>query len=283
MNLLASAFAGLTILLSASADASEGLFINPQDLPKSVQPYWESTFLFVSDTRAPAFGGMGTAFVVGVTANAMYLVTNNHVVDFQCPQNGFCPKSVAVAQESSINWDDDVFSIKSLQNIFRNIEVIDRTFDPDLALLKVVIPKDRTAPRSVRIATNCTLRRSQNLYGIGFPATALRTDPNAKPIPDQGTFRKRWAQGVYFKRDNEFIDGKSRTTVDSLEGMSGRPLFDQNGFVIGVGLESVATASNQFAYAGKDGFFSSLLGHSKMIDCDVVRDFVEKHRAKYRF
>ena len=272
-----------------AANAGEGFSFHADQLPSAVRPAWNATYTFIGDPESIHGTKVGTAWIAGVTKDSIYFVTNNHVVDDYCPMRGKCNSSATLVQD--VNWPHGEFlSLKGLSNVFRTVEVVGRVADPDLALLRVKIPKSMAKPEALRIAESCDLVHGQYLYAIGFPGTMHRTAEGAKPIEDANILRKRWSSGRYVKYGYRLKNGAPEsflaalTTIDTLVGMSGRPILDEQGLVVGVGFQG---RSEGGAYTGSEGTIRRVIGwmepHSEHHDCVDLNEFLKTYRARHGF
>ena len=159
---------------------------------------------------------------------------------------------------------------------FDTVEVVERTANPDLALLRVSATLEATdIPDAMMLPSTCDLRPGQSLYAVGYPATNDRVYPASPTIADKDDIRKRWSSGVFVDKYNEGNVSDTHlyfgTTIDALEGNSGGPVVNADGQIIGVLLKiSDNSGNNGFRYDGNEAQ-GSLDWHSLSTRCDYLQ------------
>lgn len=255
----------------------EGLSLRKDEAPAAVQKIWNAVFTLISSDTART--RHGTAFLMhtrdlGETMN-LYFITNQHVVDMVCPERD-CSKAVLMQ-----NMDLEIgqyAEFKSKANVLSGVNVI-RISDkkvPDLAILRVQVPKGKVTAAPLNFQIDCKVQRGETLYTVGFPNVTRRTYKERLPIEKQNTITKRWSQGLYFDEASTAEPGEIllNTSIDSLPGSSGGPIVNAEGELVGVAIGTSAGVYKQDErYVGvEEG--DSPRSHLKAIRCDDLANFI---------
>jgi len=250
---------------------------------------WNSVFMAVIETDTKL--EHGTSFLVeripkGIY-DELYFVTDNHVIVNGCPEKGPCPL-LKLQQSAHLLYDGSGAvtgnrGASANQLNYTGIEVVRRSTNPDLALLRVVVPRSPQTPHALKLPKDCTLGRDLKVYSIGFSQTRLRTDPGAKAIAGKNETFKRWSEGVTTGPVKVSVKGQSYalhgTTVDVIPGGSGGPMLNDKGEVIGVFKATTSIAKNNYAYKGNETP-GPLAPASLMTDCETLKKFLNLEEPK---
>jgi len=235
-----TSFAALVICWTMCALAREGFIDNPKMLPPKLRPAWDSIFFIKTETTTKI--DTGSSFLVSKIIQKEFIdyffVTNNHVIK-SCPQKGLCPSAI-LSQNLKIPQKSMSFLDNNDLNgiIFDQVEVLARSKNPDLALLKVSIPRAKAYDLlPIPLSKSCSLTSGQVLFGMGFPDLNTR---KSYVLKEELPLRKVWSKGVFTENlksdDNgdENTNYFSATTVDTLDGGSGGALLNSVGEAVGV-------------------------------------------------
>jgi S1-C subfamily serine protease len=268
---------------------SEGFSSQPELLPSTVTGAWDSTFMILLDE--PTKYVYGTAFLVkkdvGRVSTVLYFLTNRHVIADYCEANKICPNAF-LAQKANMVHQSDGLHLESLSGVFKDVEVVSLSKNPDLALLRVSVPADaKNLPEPLRISPTCEMKIGERLFTIGFSDPFYRTYPGSLPIADQKSIFKRWSKGIftgYTKSDDRNDENTNHwigTSVDGLEGGSGGPVLNENGQVVGAIKNLASLRSNQYRYDGNENA-DHLDWQSNAVECRYLSKFIsDSIESKY--
>ncbi len=268
--------------ISSNCFAGEGFSSNRDLLPEAVRKVWDATFMVIP----AADGGPASSFVVnrkdlGNGQAALYLLTNNHVVEANCLKpEGHCSNMMISATRQLKLYRDNATSRNMFKEMVyqpdataKGVDILRTSKNPDLALVRIVVKNLKAwNVEPVKIAQNCTIGRKNRVYGIGFPDATTRTNQNALPIENPDILKRRWSEGYpvsYIENDRE--ERLLGTTVDSLLYSSGGPLTTVDGDVIGVNTERTPAEGN--AYAGDESSKPRKF-HTQSVRCEYLAAFV---------
>lgn len=273
------------LLIPSLCLAEEGFHSSKIGLPLAVQAAWDSTFLV---EPVAGKGAVGTAFVVRVEPTGgknldVYLLTADHVVQGNCGiRLGFC---------ENIEISDGGVDLRTATDIdFTNptarangAEVVRRSQNPDLALLRLVVA-DRALwnRRPLVLARACSYAVGDTVYVIGFPDVASRTYKYAGPIEDRNILKRRWSRGrilgpYHYKEPGAEKKYWTGITADGLRGNSGGPGLNARGEVVGE-LDSAGKENRGGAYLGND---SLGIPHAMLQRCEYLDDFINLRPMAY--
>lgn len=271
---------GLTlfILLSIQTKAAEGFSTSLATAPKSVKDNWSKTFAILTDY--PTIYDAGTASLVWKRKSAskwdLYFLTANHGVDAKCEGGKICPHTYLVRDLRGRSMNNK-FTPDQLQGLFfEEVDVVDKSTNPDLALLHVIAPlSTANIPDPISLPTSCEISPNDKLFTVGFPAAAGRTNPLSAPIPNKDEIEKSWSHGVFVDKfhagDGDNIKLYFGTTIDALEGNSGGPVLNTDGTIVGVLVKISGDKDKGFRYDGNEDP-KSLDWHSLSVRCEYLQD-----------
>ncbi len=206
-KLLSVALALCFIFIAASSALADSI---PEEVLSQIDK------VFYVETQDRKSIASGTAFLIANNDDGSFLLTNNHVVE--------------------LNLDNVVVWTGNGQITQANVVAKDKRFD--LAVLKTTATIHE---KPVVFSTDVT--RGSAVYAVGFPGDAeylsdfaLRTSQDAT-ITDGVISAIRTAQIVSGGPSVGII----QTNASINHGNSGGPLFDQNGFVVGVNTYGVSS------------------------------------------
>lgn len=262
-------------LFSSSALAREGFSSNVRSAPLAVQKIWDSTFAFVR--FSPTFF-IGTAFLLFKRTEGdnveLYFLTAAHNLK-GCKVDSVCPFTSLVQNVDVFDRVPKV-EVRTRDGLrFDTVELGSMPEDTNFAFLKVVVSRETSnLPEPVPLPKSCELEKGSALFGIGFPWTPIRTNPKRLPIANADLVTKRWSQGVFIDymtlSKQKYIQVIS--SVDSLVGSSGGPVFTADGTVVSFFNQS-ATQSGH-AYDGSDDVNEKNY-HSVGPHCEFFKDLRE--------
>lgn len=270
-------------LAVTSAQAKEGFNLKAEALMVPISKAWDSTFIVLGD-KGNSYK-VGTAFLVKKelhdNSTTLYFLTSEHFLRPFCAKKGLCKKTF-LAQNADLLRDGKTTRLRSLQGlVFDQIELVQKSRNPDLALLKVSLSsQQRKFPDPIVISNSCFLQKGEPLYSIGFPDISVRNFPSLVAIENQESIRKRWSTGVFVRfnksdfNDNSKTQRWAGTTVDALGGNSGGPLLNKYGEVVGVMKNSASTPENKLRYMGNENP-EELSWQSNAVRCEYLAKFVK--------
>jgi len=254
----------------------------PNATPSAVELNANAVFAFYSEDDNEM--RIGSASLIKVTnkelVTELFFLTNEHVVRKDCPTDGPC-KGINLFQQANIK-KSSLFGSKLLSSkgfTGAEYEVIKRSLNPDLAIIKMIVPLDNTIsiPKPVKISPSCSNPTQRKVYTIGFSGTDLRTAAGSKPIPFNDYQHKRWSEGIEVSYHKEILENQEgrylSTTVDILPGGSGGPLLNEKGEMIGVMTATGSGRSNGYKYFGNEDP-KNLDWTSLAVTCDLLREFI---------
>ncbi|MGD0091850.1 MAG: serine protease [Planctomycetota bacterium] len=167
------------------------------------------------DGRGPLGGGEGTGWSVQSTANKVFIITNNHVI------KGF--------NEFSVTYQFEAFGSLT-RKVSKDVKIIGKDPANDLALLEVGTEHE-IKPLPLR-ATTEGLVLPMKLTMIGHPHGL--------------DFTVMWGE---LDNLNRVYEGSRHLQINSNAdcGMSGGPVIDENGFVIGVTVAKLGSLGQSIA------------------------------------
>lgn len=202
------------------------LLKDTQGVSISTSENQESVVFVMCIREADMAGGYGSGYVVGEPGDkAEYIVTNGHVVSYL--------------------EQDDSFEVRVYfgKNNYKSAEVIFYQYDKklDMAILKLSKPTSDRTP--VVIRNSDEVNAGDKCVAIGYPDKANDLDTNfSADIASQTV-----TAGVIGKV-NVSPAGKSYKSFQHdafiTHGNSGGPLFDENGFLIGMNTEGREDSEN---------------------------------------
>ncbi len=235
MILLALGIAGCGVLSYLSYDKWKeadkevtrlSLLKDTQGVSISTSENQESVVFVMCIRESDLAGGYGSGYVVGEPGDkAEYIVTNGHVVSYL--------------------EKDDSFEVRVYfgKNDYKPAEVVFYQYDKklDMAILKLSKPTSDRTPVVIRDSDE--VNAGDKCVAIGYPDKANDLDTNfAADIASQTV-----TAGVIGKV-NVSPAGKSYKSfqIDAFitHGNSGGPLFDENGFLIGMNTEGREDSEN---------------------------------------
>lgn len=265
---------------SQMARASEGFNTSLDSAPNAIKAAWPKTFAILTDT--PRLYEIGTASLVWKSKSGthwdLYFLTTDHVIkNPSCEKGKVCSKTYIV-QNLQGSVAENKFAPAPISGLyFDKVEIVERSKNPDLALIRVSVPLETAGiPDAFILPSSCELPKNQRLFAIGFPSTPDRTNPNSAPIPDRYEIKKRWSQGVLV---DKFHDGEGNdmrlylgTTIDALQGNSGGPVIDEMGTVVGVLVKiSDNSGDNGFRFDGNEAS-GKIDWHSLSVRCEYLQE-----------
>lgn len=266
------------------AHAGEGFFPK-SELPPNLLSAWESTF-FISPTVR---GQIGSAFVFKEVPDSdpmkvqLYFLASDHVVSTICGKKiGYCDSLILSASVGiDLNTLQDVVMDSRMLTV-TGVEVVHREAQADLSMLKIIVDKEKYKDiKPIPFVENCRLSIGQDVFIIGFPATADRVAPDALPIENKNQVIRRFSRGYVvdnFTSDSKLDDNTSYwtgTTADALESNSGGPALLSSGRFFGVVDSASLTEQNGFKYTG-DEKTNPMDWHSLITRCELMKDFMEQ-------
>ncbi len=274
----------MTFLGALLAYGGEG-FYPKSELPQTLLPAWESTFLISTTSR----DGIGSAFVFKKIADIdpfkvqLYLLASDHVIRALCGSKiGHCDKlTLSASVGVDLNTFHDVI-MDSRQLSETGVDIIHREFQADLSMLKIVVDKKKYKHiEPIPFVENCHLSIGQEIFILGFPATADRTASDSLPISNKHLVIRRFSKGYvvgHFRSDSN-LDDKTNywtgTTADALESNSGGPALLSTGRFFGVVDSASISEENGYKYTGDENV-NSMDWHSLVTRCELVKDFIEQ-------
>ena len=180
-----------------------------KEFPDAMQ--WEA---LSKTARISGLGGeLGTAVAIGIRDGAIYFLTANHVV------SGIGQRQLEFFTKDSYR---DLDKLK--KQVYEGVEVSLRISNADLAILRVNL-RDRKAPRIVELPQPWDRPKQ-----FPFKALSIGCDDGKSP-----TCRIEEILGKpLVRRTNEFGAFYWQSSVPSIPGRSGGPLFDSKGRLIGI-------------------------------------------------
>jgi hypothetical protein len=163
---------------------------------------------------------------------------------------------------------------------FGNVQVLKKSANPDLALLKVIVPMNNQLflPPPIKIIETCNQPSRQRLFSLGFSDTSLRNDPNSLPIENKEYVYKRWSEGIAVEEDKFNFKGVETnlltTTIDALSGGSGGPVLNERGELVAVMKASASIYENGYKYDGNEDP-NALDLTSMAVSCQEVKTFLD--------
>lgn len=206
-KLLSVVFAICFIFISAST-------VSADSIPEEVLSQIDKVFYVETQDRKSI--ASGTAFLIANNDDGSFLLTNYHVVE--------------------LNIDNVVVWTGSGQVTQANVVAKDELFD--LAVLKTTATIHE---KPVILSTDAT--RGSAVYAVGFPGDAEYLSDSALRTSQEATITDGVISAI---RTAQIVSGGPsvgiiQTNASINHGNSGGPLFDQNGFVIGVNTYGVSS------------------------------------------
>lgn len=281
----------LTFTSFANTFLEEGFNTNSDSdpLPEALNDNWDSTFLVITET--PTTITTGTSFLIHIQkkelVDELYFLTSHHVIEHGCPEIGKCP-ALKLTQKALLVHTDKGSYLEDLKDEagveYAEVEIIKKSANHDIALMKVVVPKSPKTPNPMKMAESCLGASSGKLYTIGFSDTHIRTASSYLEIDNQELTYKRWSQGIYTRRTRiqipnqavAFVDG---TTIDALPGGSGGPVINSKGEVVGLMRASSSIEENKYAYDGNEKI-GQLSPTSYAVGCAELKSFFDVNEMK---
>lgn len=180
-------------------------------------------------------GSSGTCYAVGeLDEDVQYFVTNGHVV------------------QDAVERGYHVFVIFDLDDDFVECEVVYYKLDDDLDMAVVKLPDPVDVRSAVVIADSDEVKTGESCIAIGYPGIAIDTENDFK-----GDISSQNVNKGVISKVNVQVFGYNYNTLQHdawiNHGNSGGPLFDDNGFVIGMNtLGSTDSDSVNFAIASNE-------------------------------
>lgn len=241
-------------LSPATSRAGEGFWTS--NAPGGVRAAWSSTFAILTDL--PTQYDVGTASLVykrkTQDAQELYFLTANHAIAPQCQVGRICTGTYLV-QDLKGKSEGTKMTVEPLrQPLFERVEVLERYPEADLALLRVYAEASATnLPPPLKLPTKCEFNPGDELFAIGYPGTADRTNPRSQPIEEPDRILKRWSRGLFVGYRHDDQRRYQATTVDALKGNSGGPILTSDGTLVGVALQvSDRIKTDGFRYDGNE-------------------------------
>lgn len=252
-------------------------------MPRILLESWDSVFMAVTNTST-VFSS-GTSFIIHRKEKAhfdeLFFMTNNHVLARECPGLGKCAP-MSLMQRALVAYKDDRPVLVDLENEsgleYLEVEIFKRSTNPDMALIKVRIPKSAMTPRPLKLARECAGASTGKLYTIGFSKTKERKYTRVE-IEAQDVNYKRWSEGIStgHKHMSDAVEGTVHlegTTIDILGGGSGGPVLNEKGELVGLMKAGYGSERDSFSYRG-DETPGALEPHSFIVSCDELQKFLD--------
>lgn len=267
----------LALLISFSAQAFREGFNGPSEAtPSVVKQSWNATYLVRLENASTIETGSAFLFHVNrkEVVEELYFLTNEHVIAKHCPGTGTCD-ALRLIQHGLMDPQTGKMEETGEDSVnYGGVEIIKRSSNPDLAILKVTVLRSVRTPRPLKIASSCFGANTNRLYAIGYPGTNLRTAPGSQEIADKDWTFKRWSSGystgAAVKQTSVGRAVLEGTTIDALPGNSGGPVINSSGEVMGVMKGTDETAG--FAYTGSES--SGLKAYSYIESCSTMQNFL---------
>lgn len=191
-----------------------------------------SSVLFLTAQKDRSIKGRGTGFIL-CHQNKKYLITAWHVVENSCHQ-GFCSLGLEASSEWSINQNFQLTGPRENQWSPGSLALISKSHSDDVAVLK--LPKDFEAEGCLDPASleeekedQTALQKHMRIFALGFPYLVHRPRPYfTKKI------KKLYSSGFVRSIRNSRYPKSRVISNDALPGMSGSPVLDAQGKVLGV-------------------------------------------------
>jgi hypothetical protein len=258
----------------------EGLKELEAKAPVQVQNIWSSTFGIQFETNNQF--KFGTSSLIKIIqkelTTELFFLTSDHVIKEHCLENLKCPGGQLIQNMEIILEGNNATSSEKKGISFSEFEIVKRSAVPDVAVIKVTIPKDLTInfPAPIKISKDCHPKMRTKLFLVGFSNSTERVVEGTKPISNRNSIHKRWSSGLFIRllpgMENGLAKVNLATTIDALPGGSGGPAINERGEIVGI-LESVDGAHGSYRYIGnetrgKEDYESLLVG------CDVLNHFL---------